>query len=166
MNNLQLGPHFTLNELLKSDTATRNNFTEQFNPSDDLVLNGKQLVLQALEPLRLAISRKLGRDVAIIVTSAYRCPRVNGSVPGSANHSQHEDFCAADTHVEGMTVREWYEFVKNEAGVDLDQVIEEHELWCHVSFDWRKKNQRRMCLIATGTIADPVYTPDGSVKVA
>jgi hypothetical protein len=148
----QLSPNFKLSEMLVSETATRNNFTEQFNPSPAIIANLKALCINVLEPLRA----KIGKPV--IVTSAYRCERVNGSVPGSANHSQHELGCAADTHVEGMSIEDWYQFIKK-AGVPFGQLIQEHNLWAHVSFD--SENQRGECLRATGSISAPQYVADG-----
>jgi len=147
---MNLSEHFTLEELLQSETATRNNFTEQFNPPQSVIDNLKALCENVLEPLRA----KIGKP--IIITSAYRCERVNGSVPGSANHSQHELGCAADTHVEGMTVEEWYQFIKH-SGVQVGQLIQEHNLWAHVSHDLG--TQRNQYLKAEGTIAKPIYTP-------
>ena len=145
---MQLTPHFTLEELLQSETATLNNFTEQFNPPQQVIDNLKALCENVLEPLRA----KIGKP--IIITSAYRCARVNGAVPGSANHSQHQDGLAADTHVDGMSIEGWYQFIKT-AGVPFGQLIQEHSLWAHVSYDLGA--QRNQCLRATGTIAEPVY---------
>ena len=147
----QLSPHFTLEELLQSDTATRNGYNEQFSPPQNIIDNLKALCDNVLEPLRA----KIGKP--IIITSAYRCERVNGSVPGSANHSQHELGCAADTHVDGMTIEEWYQFIKH-SGVDYGQLIQEHNVWAHVSHDLG--TQRKQNLRATGTISTPIYTPD------
>ena len=146
---MELSEHFTLEELLQSETATRNNFTEQFNPPQAIIDNLKLLCDNVLEPLRA----KIGKP--IIITSAYRCPRVNGSVPGSANHSQHEDGCAADTHVEGMSIEDWYQFIKA-SGVPFGQLIQEHNLWAHVSHDLGE--QRNQTLKADGTIANPIYS--------
>ena len=146
----QLSPHFTLEELLQSDTATRNGFNEQFNPPQSVIDNLKALCENVLEPLRA----KIGKP--IIITSAYRCERVNGSVPGSANHSQHESGCAADTHVEGMSIEDWYQFIKA-SGIPFGQLIQEHNFWAHISHDLGA--QRKQTLKATGTIQNPVYTP-------
>ena len=147
---MNLSEHFTLEEMLHSDTAVRENFTEQFNPPQSVIDNLKALCNNVLEPLRA----KIGKP--IIITSAYRCERVNGSVPGSANHSQHEQGCAADTHVEGMTVEAWYQFIKASV-VPVGQLIQEHDLWAHVSHDLGQ--QRNEYLKATGTIQHPIYTP-------
>ena len=156
---MQLTKNFSLAEMLRSDTATSKNYTEQFNPSDEVVMNLKNLCMNVLEPLRAAISLKMGKDTAVIVTSGYRCSRVNGSTAGSALHSQHELGMAADTHVEGMSIEDWYEFIKN-SGIAVDQLIQEHGYWAHVSFS-NHPIHRGDCLRATGTIAAPVYIPDG-----
>ena len=148
----QLSPNFKLSEMLVSETATRNNFTEQFNPSPQIIANLQSLCINILEPLRA----KIGRPV--MVTSAYRCARLNGLVPGSASHSQHQLGLAADTHVEGLSIEEWYQFIKA-AGVPFGQLIQEHNLWAHVSID--AGEQRGQCLRAGGTIARPLYQADG-----
>ena len=133
----------------------QNNFTEQFNPTPDIVANLTALCRYVLEPLRAKISAARGVDTPLHVTSAYRCARVNGAVPGAAVHSQHQDGLAADTHVDGMTVEQWFQFIKT-AGVPFGQLIQEHDLWAHVSHDLGA--QRNQCLRATGTIAAPVYS--------
>ncbi len=152
---MQLTPHFTLEELLQSETATRNNYLEQFNPPQSVIDNLKLLCDNVLEPLRAKISAARGVDTPVIITSAYRCARVNDSVPGSANHSQHEDGCAADTHIEGMSIEAWYQFIKA-SGIPFGQLIQEHNFWAHISHDLG--SQRNQTLKATGTIAQPIYS--------
>ena len=160
MRNQQLTEHFSLDELLKSGIADRNGFTEQYNPSDEIVLNLKNLCINVLEPLRAAISERRGVDTPVIVTSAYRCARVNGTAPGSAIHSQHMLGQAADTHVEGLSIEAWYQFIKIESGIHFDQLIQEHDMWAHISFS-DHPIQRGDCLRAAGTIPAPIYTNDG-----
>ncbi len=147
----QLSPHFMLSEMLVSKTATANNISEQFDPPAEIITNLEALCLHVLEPLRA----KIGKPVKI--TSAYRCQRLNGAVPGSANHSQHQTGCAADTHVEGMTIEDWYQFIKT-SGIAYGQLIQEHNLWVHISYD--AGMQRNESLRATGSIANPVYIND------
>ena len=147
----QLTQHFTLEEMLVSETAVRNNFTEQFNPPVEIIANLKALCEKVLEPLRA----KIGKP--IIITSGYRCLRVNQAIPGSALHSQHELGQAADTHVDGMSIEEWYQFIKD-SGIAFDQLIQEFDTWAHVSFN-ASAEQRGQCLrISTGT----GYVADGT----
>ena len=150
----QLSPHFKLSEMLVSDIASRNNFNEQFDPSPEVIANLQLLCQHVLEPLRDKIMKP------IMITSAYRCARVNGTVPGAANHSQHQSGCAADTHVEGMSIEEWYQFIKT-AGIPFGQLIQEHDMWAHISYD--HLSQRGMCLRATGTFAEPIYLNDDKI---
>lgn len=152
---MNLTEHFTLSELLASQTASEKRYTEQFTPPQEVINNLRNLCINVLEPLRALVGKP------IIITSGYRCERVNGSVPGSATHSQHLDGMAADTHVEGMTIEEWYQFIKH-SGIVYDQLIQEHDLWAHVSFDGHKEVQRKQNLRATGTIEAPVYVADNS----
>lgn len=155
----QLTEHFTLEELLVSEAATEHGFTEQFEPNQDVIDNLKSLCENVLEPLRAAISEHQGVDTPIHVTSGYRCARVNGVVPGAAAHSQHQTGQAADTHVDCMNIEDWYQFIKK-TGIKFDQLIQEHNLWAHVSYD--PALMRQMKLYATGTIANPIYTPDNN----
>ena len=150
----QLSPHFKLSEMLVSETAVRNNFVEQFDPSPEVIANLQLLCQHVLEPLRDKIKKP------IVITSAYRCARVNGTVPGAANHSQHQSGCAADTHVEGMSIEAWYQFIKT-SGIAFGQLIQEHDLWVHISYD--HGSQRGICLRATGTFADPIYLQDEKI---
>ena len=129
--NQKLSEHFTLGELLKSNTADANGFTEQYEPSDEVIGNLKNLCIYVLEFLRAKVSEARGVDTPVYLTSGYRCARVNAAVGGVPN-SQHQTGEAADTHVEGMTTEEWYQFVKN-SGITFDQLIQEFDSWAHIS---------------------------------
>ncbi|MEW6080889.1 MAG: D-Ala-D-Ala carboxypeptidase family metallohydrolase [Bacillota bacterium] len=55
--------------------------------------------------LRLqALRSDLGRPV--IITSSYRCPEYNGTLPGAAKNSLHMKGMAADIRVPGMSIKE------------------------------------------------------------
>jgi len=153
----QLSEHFTLDEMLRSDTATEKGITEQYTPPQDVINNLSYLCLQVLEPLRIKISAALGTDTPIIITSGYRCPRLNQAI-GGANNSQHELGQAADTHVNGMSIEQWYQFIKG-SGVNYDQLIQEFGKWAHVSC---KPNgaPRKENLRATVVDGQTVYTSD------
>lgn len=135
---MRLSANFTLDEMLVSQTATRLNITEQFNPSDVVVQNLKKLVTNILQPLR----EKSG--LPIIVTSGYRCKRVNKKIGGAIN-SQHTEGKAADIKVLNMHPETLYQLIQD-IGLPYDQLIQEFDQWVHVSFD--DKITRRQCLRA------------------
>ena len=79
--------HFTISELLKSDTALKNKLWN--GAPKEAEENLKALVDEVLDPLREAYGRP------IRVNSGYRCPKHNQAVGGVAN-SQHLRGEAAD----------------------------------------------------------------------
>lgn len=79
--------HFTISELLHSDTAIRRGLWN--GATLEAEENLRSLVEQVLDPLR----EHYGKPIR--VTSGYRCPRLNSLVGGSPN-SQHMRGEAAD----------------------------------------------------------------------
>ena len=124
---MKISDHFTLEELLRSDNATHNGYIEQFNPPPSVVSNLTILVQKVLEPLRLKA------NVAIRISSGYRCERTNLAA-GGASDSQHLKGQAADTTAEGYTVEQWYQFIKH-SGIPFDQCIQEFDEWVHISYN-------------------------------
>lgn len=85
---MQLTKNFSLQEFLKSNTATRLNITEQFNPP--------QFVLDNID--NLAQQLQIARDYfgePMVFTSGYRCLKLNKAVGGVAN-SAHTTGSAVD----------------------------------------------------------------------
>ena len=147
----QISKNFTLEELTRSDTATRLGIDEQFAPSQEIIANLTALCENVLEPLL----EKLGK--AIHITSGYRCERVNKAI-GGAKTSQHVQGEAADFHVDGMSVNELYQFVK-ETDIKYSQLINEFSPtgWVHCSYD---RSIRHENLIAIKVNGKTVYTKD------
>ena len=79
--------HFTISELLKSDTAIKRGLWN--GAPKEAEENLRSLVEQVLDPLREAYGKP------VYVNSGYRCPRLNRLVGGSPN-SQHMRGEAAD----------------------------------------------------------------------
>ena len=79
--------HFTISELLKSDTALKHRLWN--GAPKEAEENLRSLVEQVLDPLREAYGKP------IHVNSGYRCPQLNTLVGGSIN-SQHMRGEAAD----------------------------------------------------------------------
>lgn len=90
--------NFKLSEFFVSSTADKNGIKNE--PSLDeratIERNINLLVDNVLDPIRDKFC------APVIITSGYRCPRVNKLV-GGANNSQHISGCAADFHIKGFT---------------------------------------------------------------
>ena len=87
---MKLSDHFTLEEMVRSATATANKIDN--TPRQAEIDWLKYLCVYVLEPLR----KHMGRPISI--SSGYRCPRVNTLVGGVAK-SQHMYGQAADIRI-------------------------------------------------------------------
>lgn len=87
---MKLSEHFTLEEMVRSQTATINKITN--NPSQAEKDWLKYLCVNVLEPLRYHMNRP------ITISSGFRCPRLNALV-GGVNASQHMYGQAADIRI-------------------------------------------------------------------
>ena len=132
---MRLSKHFTLDEFIKSATATRFGID---NTPDEKVLNCIQaLVDNVLEPLRVHYGRP------IIITSGYRCPKLNKAVGGSST-SQHAIGQAVDIRSVSDSRednKELFDMIL-EMKLPFDQLINEFGYdWVHVSFGPRNRRQ-------------------------
>lgn len=132
-----LSEHFSLNEMLRSGTATMLGIENK--PDDTHVENLRLLCENVLEPLR----RRYGK---IIISSGYRCPALNEAVGGATN-SQHMRGEAADIHTSSLEQAEKY-FHFIEQNTDFDQLLLERRLangccWIHVSHTTRRANRHQ-----------------------
>lgn len=138
------GKYFTLYEMTKSTTAKRMGFDN--TPTPTIFNNLQELVKNVLDPLRLAWGQP------IIVTSGYRCPKLNKAVGGATN-SQHIYGQAADIR----TVSDHPDDNKKllrcliEAGLPFDKLISEYvdekgrPNWIHVSYSPLKRGVKLTC---------------------
>ena len=131
--------YFSISELTKSATATRLGID---NTPDAVVrYNLTALIENILDPLREAWG------APIIVTSGYRCERLNKAVGGAVN-SQHRKGEAADIRTLSDSRADNMRLLRLLLRMKLpyDQVIAEYvdaqgrPDWIHVSFS-RKKNR-------------------------
>mgnify|MGYP003291098320 CR=1 FL=1 len=125
--------NFTISELCKSDIAIKNNINNM--PDLKALDNLLDLIFYCLQPLRDKIARP------IIISSGYRCDKVNRFVGGASN-SQHLSGQAADFKVQGMTIAQTIDFIKN-SGIEYDQLINEYDKWIHISYN-RNKNRKQI----------------------
>jgi len=138
---MRLSEHFTLEEMCYSDTARRNNIRNLAIPP--IQKNLGYLCQNLLEPLRKRI------NLPIIVTSGYRCERLNQLVGGSPR-SQHVYGQAADIRVNGLSPEALYLIIKT-SGLVYDQLILEETKtakWVHVSYT--KHNRKQNLLYKNG----------------
>lgn len=126
---MQLTDHFTIEEFEYSSTARAHGIRNKAPMS--AIGNARTLCQEVLEPLR----QHLGKP--IIISSGYRCPKLNKLVGGSPN-SQHLTGEAADLHTESLTeLKEWFTWIMDNC--NFDQLILErasktsNHWWIHVS---------------------------------
>ena len=127
--------HFTLRELIKSDTAIRKGIKNIPNRQEEQNLIA--LIDNVLDPLREAYGKP------IIVTSGFRCEELNRLVGGSKT-SQHRTGQAVDIRTISDTPEEnkkLYDLII-ESNLPFDQLINEHNFdWVHVSFSEKNRKQ-------------------------
>jgi hypothetical protein len=144
---MKLSKNFSLSELTKSSSATRWGFNEQFNPPDDVIKNLMLLCNKVLQPIRDTLK------APIIITSGYRCPRLNAKIGGAytvingkpIQTSQHVYGQAADINFikdgvekNGSIIYAIKELVADSA-FEFDQCIlefgtDDNPSWIHISY--------------------------------
>lgn len=121
--------NFTFKEIIKSDTARKNNIAnipQQAEILDNILF----LIVEFLQPLRDKLNKP------IIITSGYRCDKLN-SLVGGVNNSAHKKGSAVDIHVPNMTVKQLFDFIVN-SDLKWTQLIEEHSknsTWVHIEYN-------------------------------
>ncbi|NVO18964.1 MAG: DUF882 domain-containing protein [Bacteroidetes bacterium] len=138
-DNLSLSLHFSLHEFLQSQTATRKQILEQFDPSEEIVDSLKYLCVNLLEKIR-----ELNNNQPIHISSGYRCPRLNDAV-GGAPTSQHVKGEAADIDFGSKDANKAFFDKIRDSGLEFDQLINEYAAsWVHVSL--KQTGNRRQVL--------------------
>jgi hypothetical protein len=136
---LQLTKNFSLEEFLRSETATELHYVEQFNPPD--------IVLQNLTHLAAELQKI--RDLygkSMTVTSGYRCPRVNKAV-GGVNNSAHAEGLAADINTGSkagnMILFNLVANLVEKKKLPIDQLINEYNYsWVHFGYRQNRNDYR------------------------
>ncbi len=145
---MNLSKHFTLDEFVKSATATRKNIDN--TPDEKSLKNIQALVDNILEPLRVHYGRP------IIITSGYRCTKLNTAVGGSST-SQHQTGEAVDIRSvsdKREDNKELFDMIRM-MNLPFDQLINEYNYdWIHVSYSNRN---RRQVLAAVKSSGKTVY---------
>jgi hypothetical protein len=126
---MNLSEHFTLEELLHSDTAARLNIPN--TPTDEDMLNIRSFLVPGLEKVRAFLGQPM------MISSGYRSKELNAHTPGSSDTSAHTHGYAADC-ISPAFGDPWV--VCNAvagSGIPFDQIIYEYGRWMHISFDPR-----------------------------
>ena len=129
--------YFTIQELIVSDTAKKFNIDN--TPSAEVKLHLKELIEKLLNPIREAWGGP------IIISSGYRCPKLNSRVGGSST-SAHLTGYAADLIPGNGQRAKFISFVQNYLrthSLPFDQCINEYNRWCHVGLKSVYGRQRR-----------------------
>ena len=126
---MNLTPHFTLDEMLKSQTALRRGLDN--SPEPKQLENLLTLCEKVLEPIRVHWAKP------VVINSGFRSLLVNRAV-GSKDSSQHARGEAADIEIPGIDNLVLYYWIAEE--IDFDQLILEYYSgepasgWVHVSY--------------------------------
>jgi len=140
----QLTEHFTLEELIASDTAAACGIDN--TPSEAIVQNLTRLA-EVLEEVR-----RILLDQPIIITSGYRCPALNDAC-GGAETSAHMSGLAADfvcpdygTPNDVCLADEPYMAV-----LEIDQLIWEYGDWIHLGLTEGEPRNQSLTMDESGT---------------
>ena len=150
---MQLSKNFSLQELIKSQTAERKGIDN--TPSPEHQENLKLLCTSILQPIRDHFSR------VVSVSSGYRSPELCTAI-GSKITSQHAKGEAADFEIFGVSNKELADYI-NET-LDYDQLILEYwkesdpnSGWVHCSYS--ENNNRKQYLKAVKVDGRTKYEP-------
>lgn len=124
---MMLTPHFSLEELTASQTASRLGIDN--SPSPEVIGNLIRLAL-FLEKVRLLVN-----PYPVIVSSGYRCPQLNAAIPNSSATSYHCLGLAADVTCpqfgEPITLAKRI-ITSSWLVQEIDQIIYEFGGWVHI----------------------------------
>ncbi|MBL8425250.1 MAG: DUF882 domain-containing protein [Candidatus Accumulibacter phosphatis] len=118
-----LSEHFTLEELVASQTAARKGIDN--TPGVTAMRNLKSLA-DVLEEVRVLLG-----GVSIIVSSGYRSPALNAAVGGSEKSAHMQGLAADFTAPKFGTVLQTARKIAA-SGIAYDQLIHEYGSWVHI----------------------------------
>jgi len=131
---MQLTEHFTLNEFIRSATATLKGIDN--TPNAGQLENIKKTARQ------MEYVRALLGGYPIIISSGFRGAALNQAIGGSAT-SSHADGLAVDFTCPGFGCAEEVCLVLEKSTFKFDQIIYEqgHTNWCHLGFGKRMRQE-------------------------
>lgn len=130
----KLSPNFTLMQMTRSETATKEGINN--TPSATEIANLKALCENVLEKVKDHF------QASVVISSGFRNAKVNAAVGGSKT-SQHMTGQAADFTVTGKTLEEVFNWIAFESNLEFDQVLYEFGRWIHVSYTTGKNRKDR-----------------------
>lgn len=132
---MKLSPHFSLEELTHSDTATRLGID---NTATVEVIDNLTFLAGELEHVRTILGHPM------LISSGFRCHALNDHL-GSKRTSSHTKGLAVDFICPSFGNPRSVCDAIIMANVNYDQVILEYDRWVHLSF--KQKNPRKQALI-------------------
>ena len=138
---MRLSPHFTLEELTHSDTATRLGFDN--TPDEDIIDNLTFLASQ-LEHVRSIL------NYPILVSSGFRCHDLNDHL-GSNRTSKHTQGLACDFICPSFGSPRDICDALIAANIGYDQIILEFDRWVHIAFTEDEPRQQALIIDKQGT---------------
>jgi hypothetical protein len=149
----QLTKNFSLEEMVKSETALRHDMENK--PGPDELNNLLQLCANVLQPVRDHYQK------GVKVNSGYRSPDVNAKVGGSRT-SDHTRGMAADIEIPGVPNADLASYIRD--NLQFTQLILEFYTpgvpdsgWVHVSYN--EQDLKKQVLTATRKDGKTVYLP-------
>jgi uncharacterized protein YcbK (DUF882 family) len=149
----QLTKNFSLEEMVKSETALRHGMENK--PGPDELNNLLQLCANVLQPVRDHYQK------GVKVNSGYRSPDVNAKVGGSRT-SDHTRGMAADIEIPGVPNADLASYIRD--NLQFTQLILEYYTvgvpdsgWVHVSYN--EQDLKKQVLTATRKDGKTVYLP-------
>lgn len=122
---MRISPHFTLEEMTLSQTASRLGLDNTPPPE---VVDHLVYVAAKMESVRTLLGSKV-----IVVSSGYRSPEVNKAVGGAADSAHMSGYAVDFICPEfGMPIAVCQEIA--ESALQFDQLIMELGRWVHISF--------------------------------
>lgn len=138
---MRISKNFKMEEFIESSTAKKYNIDN--TPSEEIKKRIIELVEKVMQPIRT----KWGKS--IIITSGYRCKKLNDKVGGSKT-SQHMSGYACDFETTNGQNAELFNMIKEmieNKEIEVDQLIweygtKENPNWIHISLHTDKmRNQ-------------------------
>ena len=144
---MKLSTHFSLEEMIKSQTAIRKNIDN--TPNAKQVENLKNLCEMVLEKIRAHF------DKSVTINSGFRSKKLNTATGGSKS-SQHMTGQAADIEISGIDNLILTHWIAD--NLEFDQLISEFYVpgitdsgWVHVSWNSSGNRKQRITINKFGT---------------
>ena len=135
---MRLSEHFTLEEMTRSQMASRHGI---INKPNDIQLENLKTLAKGMELVRTKLD-----SLPIIISSGFRCEALNDLL-GSKRTSQHIMGLACDFTCDRYAhVGRVFEVIAD-SSIPFDQLILEYDSWIHISFSPEGAEPRRQVLV-------------------